>query len=320
MAFKSIPCTTWLTTAFLCLLLGCDSNQNNQDDDRRAGLKVVATTGHINAALREITAGTDVEVTLFCGPGVDPHSFSASTKHVMAMMDAHLIVYNGFHLEAKLAEHFEDSFKDKSWAMASCFPKEYRLDWKEDGKVDPDAPFDPHIWNHLPGWAKCVEGLAERLADADPENADTFRKNAQSYIQQIEETHIWANEQLAKIPPQNRTIVSAHDAFNYFANNYDLKTLAVLGIGNDAEADIRTMRQVAETVYQKRIPAIFLESITNPKVTEALSEACKSRGWEVQIVSQPLHSDDLGSEPPYDTFLGAFRANVELIVKSLNGK
>ena len=308
----------WLMTMIVGLLSGCEVNEYGGNYSGRAGLKVIATTGQINSAIKKITEGTDVNVTLFCGPGVDPHSFSASTKHVMAMMDANLIVYNGFHLEAKLAEHLEDSFSDKSWSMASAFPDQYRLDWQEDGEIDPDAPFDPHIWNHLPGWAKCVNGLAERLAEADPGNAEIFRNNADKYIKEIEETHRWAAETLKTIPKECRVIVSAHDAFSYFARNYDMETLAVLGIGNDAEADIRTMRNVAETIYQEKVPAIFLESITNPKVTEALSEACHARGWDVRIVSKPLYSDDLGSEPPYDTFLGAFRANVELMVESLN--
>jgi manganese/zinc/iron transport system substrate-binding protein len=301
-----------------CTLLGRNLLQlDDQSADRTSGLQVIATTGQINSALQHITAGTDVNVTLFCGPGVDPHSFGASTNHVAQMMGADLIIYNGFHLEAKLADHLHGSFKDKSWAMGSAFPARYRLDWVEDGKIDPDAPFDPHIWNHLPGWAECVSAMAEKLAEVDPNNADTFRKNAAQYVAEITQTHHWAAQTLSAIPRKHRYIVSAHDAFHYFAKNYDMQTMAVLGIGNDAEADIRTMREVASTICEKKIPAIFLESITNPKVTEALSEACRARGWDVKIVSQALYSDDLGEEPPVDTFLGAFKANVELMVQWL---
>ncbi|MCP4815587.1 MAG: zinc ABC transporter solute-binding protein, partial [Planctomycetaceae bacterium] len=83
------------------------------------------------------------------------------------------------------------------------------------------------------------------------------------------------------------------------------------------EADIKTMRQVAENVCEHRVPVIFLETITNPKVTMALQEACQSRDWEVQIASHSLYSDDLGESAPYDTFLGAFKSNVELISASL---
>ena len=96
-----------------------------------------------------------------------------------------------------------------------------------------------------------------------------------------------------------------------------MQTLAPLGVGNDAEADIQTMSNVAAEISEKKVPAIFLEAITNPKVSKALQEACKSRGWDVKIVSQQLYSDDLGEAAPQNTFLGAFRSNVEIIVENL---
>ncbi len=285
---------------------------------RPAGpLNLVATTGQINSALTAITAGSDATIKLFCGPGVDPHSFSASTNDIQAMKDADAIIYNGFHLEARLHEHLHDLFSDKAWAMASAFPDDARLEWLNDGRQDPDAPFDPHIWNHLPGWMASVAGLTEELVQLSPKHEELFRANSERYIQSIQTTHQWALELLQTIPQPRRFIVSAHDAFNYFAKVYDMKTLAVLGIGNDAEADIQTMQKVADTIVEKKIPVIFLEAITNPKVSVALKEACEGQDWKVKIVKQQLFSDDLGETPPLNEFLGAFRSNVEIIVDNL---
>jgi len=281
------------------------------------GLTLIATTGQVNAALQALTRGTGAKIKLFCGPGVDPHSFSASTRDIQAMKNCDAIIYNGFHLEARLDEHLHHTFGDKSWSMASVFPEENRLDWVEDGEADPNAPFDPHIWNHLPGWSKCVQGLAEHLMEIDPDHKDAYQKNLESYSTKIDTAHQWASEQLASIPQQRRYIVSAHDAFNYFAKVYSMQTLAPLGVGNDAEADIQTMSNVAAEISQKKVPVIFLEAITNPKVSKALQEACQSRGWEVKIVSQQLYSDDLGESAPQNTFLGAFRSNVEIMVENL---
>ncbi len=306
---------------FLVFLLGgCGSpgTNNTQGDDSSSGQRWVATTGQVYDALKRISAGTDVSIKLFCGPGIDPHSFSASTKDVRAMEDAEAIFYNGFHLEAKLHALLNDRYAQKSWAMASAFPEEDRLDWQEDGKIDPEAPFDPHIWNHLPGWSKCVEALIDHLCQIDPSQADLFRANGQKYLTEIQQAHQDALAEFSKIPPENRVLVSAHDAFHYFAEVYGFQTVAVLGIGNDAEADVKTISQVATTICDRRVPVIFLETITNRKVTEALQEACQARDWAVRIADEPLYSDDLGSEPPQDTFLGAFRSNVRLIASSLS--
>lgn len=314
-------CLLAVFSAVMILLSGCDpaksGDTQNGVSTGDAPLQLVATTGQINDALLNITKGTDANIHLFCGPGIDPHSFSASADDVQKMLDANLIVYNGFHLEAKLSEPLHDTFKNKSWSMASSFPKDARIDWLEDGEPDPDAPYDPHIWNHLPGWSVCVASLADQLADACPEHAETYRKNAAAYCQQIEELHQRTKTRLAQLPKQRRVLVSAHDAFNYFAKNYNMEPLAVLGIGNNPEADIRTMQKVANTICDKKIPAIFLESITNPKITDALKESCDSKGWEVKLIQQPLYSDDLGESAPQDTFLGAFQSNVDVIFEAL---
>lgn len=310
------PRTCLAVSLIPCLLtLGCVGSIASPPTSSK--LKWVATTGHIADALREISKGTDTEVTALCGPGVDPHSFSASTNDVSMMMEADAIFYNGFHLESKLHELLHDEFGGKSWSMASAFPDDARLDWTEDGEVDPEAPFDPHIWNHLPAWAKCIEELTQRACQIDPQNASTYQENGERYAADVRSMHEQATQLFETIPKERRVLVSAHDAFNYFAQVYDFETVAVLGIGNDAEADVKTIREVATIVCDKQVPVIFLESITNPKVTQALKEACEARDWNVEIAKQPLYSDDLGSEAPVNTFLGAFESNIQLIHGSL---
>lgn len=301
----------------LALSTGCRPADTPSGDTDSNQLKFVVTTGHIHDALTRITEGTDVELKLFCGPGVDPHSFSASTGDVKAMEAADAIFYNGFHLEAKLTDLLHGRYADKSWSMASAFPETERMDWKEDGEVDPEAPFDPHIWHHLESWAECTRALAAKVGEIDPANADLFQENGERYVTEILELHEWTKGKLSELPEDRRFLVSAHDAFNYFARAYGLETVAVLGVGNDPEADIQTMREVSQLISDRKVPVIFMESITNPKVTAALKEACESKGWNVEIADSRLYSDDLGEAAPHDTFLGAFRANVENIYGSL---
>ena len=281
---------------------------------------VVATTGHIHDALVNLTEGLPIELRLLCGPGVDPHSYAATTGDVSDMQRARAIVYNGFHLEAQLGEILEQGpMAERSWAMASAFPAARVLDWVEDGEVDPGAPHDPHIWNHLEGWGEAVEGLVSHMAGLFPEHAAGILGRGSDYLEEIREADRWARETLGALSRDQRVLVSGHDAFNYFAVAYDFDTHAVLGIGNDPEADIRTMQEIAQICADKKVPTIFLESITDPKVTKALEEACRGRGWTTSIAEQPLYSDDLGEEPPVDTYLGAFRTNVERIAAGLGG-
>ena len=301
------------------LLVGCFGVPDPKPETDDGRVRVVATTSQIADAMQQVlgSMSDQFEITRLCGPGVDPHSFSPSVADVRAMESADLIVFNGFHLEAKLDSLLHGRYETKSWAMAKAFPESARLAWVEDGQSDSSVAFDPHIWNHLEGWAECVEQMASQLSDLVPDRGDEIATAAAVYVAEIRAMHIEAQNRFAAIPRERRVLVSSHDAFNYFADVYEFDTLAVLGIGNDAEADVATMRQVAETVAERKVPVIFLESITNPKIAESLREATEARGWQVRIADRPLYSDDLGSEPPTDTFLGAFEHNVNLIAESL---
>lgn len=264
--------------------------------------------------------GVPVELRLLCGPGVDPHSYGATTRDVLDLERAKAIVYNGFHLEAQLGEVLErTSIEAKSFAMATAFPTAARIDWVEEGEVDANAPFDPHIWNHLPGWSTCVGELSAHLQGIFPEHAAAIAANGEQYIEKITEADLWAAERLSSLPEDRRVLISGHDAFNYFASRYGLETYAVLGVGNDPEADIRTVQEITGIVVERKVPTIFLESITPPRVTQSLEDACHAKGWKVKISDTPLYSDDLGDSAPADTYLGAFRMNVETIVAGLGG-
>jgi manganese/zinc/iron transport system substrate-binding protein len=320
--YRSLSATLQAPIALAGLMLASLVAACGSSSSSTAAPLIVATTGHIHDALLTLVKGTDIELKLLCGPGVDPHSYGASTKDVLAMERAQAIVFNGFHLEAQLGDVLaRESLAVKAWAMASAFPEEERLDWTEDGtpegEVDPDAPFDPHIWNHLPGWSACVAELTAHLTELFPEHAELLATNGADYRAQITEAHEWAQEQLQLIPESQRVLVSGHDAFQYFARQYGWETVAVLGVGNDPEADIKTMQSVSGFVVERKVPVIFLESITNPKVTKALEEACAGRGWAVRIADVPLYSDDLGEAPPVNTYLGAFRTNVETIIQAM---
>ena len=124
---------------------------------------VVVTTGQIHDAARAMVEGVPVQLKLLCGPGVDPHSYGASTRDVLAMDRAELIIFNGFHLEAQLSELLErEAIAEKSWSMAGASPTDRRLGWSDEGGEA--GSFDPHIWNDLEGWSICVEALSLELA------------------------------------------------------------------------------------------------------------------------------------------------------------
>jgi len=271
-----------------------------------ASLRVVATTGHIGDALTQIAPGLDVFVLV--GPGLDPHTYEASTRDIQRLRDADMVFWNALDLEAQMARQIR-SLGARQVALGEGVPEHLLLPF--------EGGVDPHIWNSTEIWTLVVDAIAETMATMVPELAETFRANAAAYALEIASADAYAREQLASVPPEHRFLVSGHDAFNYFAQAYGFEALAVEGISTADEASIQDLRELADFIAEQRVPVIFYENITDRQATDALREAVIARGWDVQIAEETLYSDSLGDAPPLDTYLGTFLHNVDVIVAAL---
>lgn len=299
-------------TAVVCLLLiassplfaGSEPEAATAED---APISILATTGHVGDAVLRIAPDADLFVLV--GPGLDPHTYEASTRDIEQMRNADIVFWNGLHLEAQMQDAIR-SLGDSQLELGEEIPKSMLLPWEDD-------LYDPHIWNSTEIWSLVVRSIAGKLSEMDPENATAYQQNANAYVEEIEEADAYAREQLASIPEENRVLVSGHDAFNYFADAYGFEALAIEGISTEDEASLQDLRDLADYIVENEVVAIFYENITNPQATIALQEAVAARGSSVQISEEELYSDALGDVAPLDTYLGTFRHNVDAIATSL---
>ncbi len=274
-----------------------------------AGLRVVATTGHIGDALARIAPELDVFVLV--GPGLDPHTYEASTRDIQRLRSADLVFWNALDLEAQMARQIR-SLGARQVALGERVPEDLLLPF--------EAGVDPHIWNSIEIWTLVVEAILETLVERLPEQADSLRANAEAYVAKLEEADAYASERLSAVPVGRRFIVSGHDAFNYFADAYGFVALAIEGISTADEASIQDLRELADFIVANRVPVIFYENITDRQATNALREAVRARGWEVRIAERTLYSDSLGDAPPLDSYLGTFLHNVDTIADALGAE
>ncbi|MBX3406762.1 MAG: zinc ABC transporter substrate-binding protein [Phycisphaeraceae bacterium] len=275
-------------------------------------LKVVATTGMIADAARNV-AGDRAEVTALMGPGVDPHLYKATPGDVRALQAADLILYNGLHLEGRLADVLVRLARTKSTVQVTESIDESLL------REPPEfaGHFDPHVWFDPTLWIKAVERTRDALAERDPASKATFAANADRYIAELRATHEWCRDQVNRIPRSDRVLVTAHDAFGYFGQAYGVEVHAIQGVSTDSEAALKDINALVDLLVQRRLPAVFIESSVPRKAVDALIEGCKARGHTVRVGGE-LYSDALGAPgTPGQTYLGMLRHNVETIVKAL---
>ena len=155
------------------------------------------------------------------------------------------------------------------------------------------------------------------LSALDPENAGAYQANAAAFAKELTELDAWVKQRIETIPPAQRVLVTAHDAFGYFGRRYGMEVMGLQGISTLSEAGLKDVDRVVETVAKRGIKAIFVESSVPRRSIEAVQAAVQSQGREVAIGGQ-LYSDALGAaDSPAGTYTGMVRANVDTIVNAL---
>ena len=300
-----------LLCTILIALAGCSPDRTAPRGDlAERPVRIVATTSMIADLAREI-GGDRVEVEGLMGPGVDPHLYKASEGDVSRMTEADLILYNGLHLEGKMVDILE-RLGDRTAAVTD------RID--RDRLVKPEVyegNFDPHVWMDVSMWKDAARTVADRLAALDTAHAAGYRARADEYLATLDSLDAWAEEQTARVPEDQRVLVTAHDAFGYFGLAYDFEVRGLQGISTATEAGTGDVQDLAEFVAEREIPAMFVESSVSARSIEAVREAVRARGFDVEIGGN-LYSDALGGAGSgADYSEGMIRHNVNTIVGAL---
>lgn len=299
---------------FLTVLLissGCDTK--TQNDVNTAGkIRVVTTIGMITDVVKQV-GGKQVEVIGLMGAGVDPHLYKPTARDIKRLSSASIIFYNGLHLESKMADKLADMSGDtKTVAVTESVNKELLLALSDD-----NGQYDPHLWFDVSLWMQVVEKVRDTLVAYKPNAKTDIMKNAENYLGELAELHQYVKAQAERVPVDQRVLVTAHDAFNYFGNAYGFEVRGLQGISTVAEASIADVQELAAFIAEHRIPAIFVESSVSVRSLEAVKAAVKSKGFEVQIGGE-LFSDAMGSEgTPEGTYVGMVRHNIDTIVTAL---
>ncbi len=296
----------------LPLLAGCGRVAGGQSQGGNGPLKAVATTTMITDLVQQI-GGERVQVTGLMGAGVDPHLYKASQRDVSTLDGADVIFYNGLFLEGKIGDVLEKVGKTKPVVQVTAAIPQDRLLASEDYADQ----FDPHVWFDVSLWRYTIDPVVEQLSRLDPEGASYYRGRGDDYQRQLDELDAYVERRIAEVPPGQRALVTAHDAFNYFGRRYGLEVRGLQGISTEVEAGSRDVQEITAFLAERRIKAIFVESSVPRRNIEAVQAASRARGWEVAIGGE-LYSDALG-EPgtPAGTYTGTVRANVDLIVEAL---
>jgi zinc/manganese transport system substrate-binding protein len=307
-----------VTTAALVLLSGCGSDSDDTAADGGASsgtqLAVVATTPEVADFARAI-GGSDVTVTQIIKPNVDPHEYEPTPADIQAIGAAKIVVKNGVGLEEWLDQTIE-SAGFKGTVVDSSQGVQLR---KGDPGNEEMADGDPHIW-HNPQNAKImVTNIEKAFTAADSAHAATFAKNLTDYSVKLDKLDADNEAAFAKIPAEQRKLVTNHDAFGYYVDRYQLQFVGsvIPSLDTSAELSAQQLNDLVAKIKATGTKAVFTESSLPPKSAEAIA---KQAGVKIVSGEDALYGDSLGAEgTPQGTYLGAEQHNTEVITSALAG-
>ena len=264
-------------------------------------IQVVASFSILGDMVRQVT-GDLAEVTTIVGPDADAHVYEPSTSDAKAVAGADVIFVNGLGFETWSNTLIETSGGDAQVFVAT------------EG-VEPllvDGEIDPHAWNALTNGMIYVRNIAAGMAKADAANAATYRANADAYVEQLSKVHDNAVSEFSALPEERRTVVTAHDAFGYLEQAYDLTFLAPVGIDTDAEPSASDLAALIDHLNEIGAGALFVENITSPALVEQIS---RETGLEI---GGRLFSDALSEKGgPATSYVAMFEHNLRALITAL---
>ena len=280
-------------------------------------LPVVASFSILGDFVKEV-GGERVAVTTLVGPNGDAHVYSPTPADAKAMAGAKLIVINGLKFEGWMTRLIKSSGAKATVATATTgiTPLEAEDDHDHDKKGHAHGHdhggVDPHAWQSVANAKVYIANIRNALTTADPAGQASYEANATRYLAQLDAVEAEVKAAVAHIPADRRKAITSHDAFGYFVKAYGIEFIAPQGVSTEAEASAKDVGRIIRQIKAEKIPAVFLENVTNPRLVERIAKESGAK------IGGRIFSDALSdADGPAGTYIAMMKHNISQIEKAL---
>ena len=265
-------------------------------------LNVVASFSILGDFVRNV-GGDRVNVTTLVGADSDAHVYVPAPADAKKVAEAKLVVVNGLGFEGWLSRLLKSAGGKASVVTATSGIAPLKL----------GSDSDPHAWQSVGNAKIYVANIRDALVAAAPADADGFKSRANAYLADLDALEREVRAAIATIPESRRKVISTHSAFGYFAAAYGIEFIAPLGVSTESEASARDIARIITQVRAARIPAVFLENITDPRLMGRIAAETGAR------VGGTLYSDSLtGEKGDSPTYIAMVRHNIKALTSALS--
>jgi zinc/manganese transport system substrate-binding protein len=270
-------------------------------------LKVLASFSILGDFVKNV-GGNRVEVTTLVGPNGDAHVYAPAPADAKKAADAGLVVTNGLGFEGWMGRLVTASGTKAPIVVATDGITVRKIE-----AANGRGSVDPHAWQSVTNAKVYVSNIYKAMAAADPDGKVTYEANTAAYLRKLDALDLEVKMAIDTIPPERRRVISTHDAFGYFEQNYGVDFIAPQGVSTDSEPSARDIARIITQIKRLKIPAVFLENVTDPRLMQQIAKESGAH------VGGTLYSDALtdgkGEAPDY---IALMRHNLKEITAALS--
>jgi zinc/manganese transport system substrate-binding protein len=308
-------------------------------------LFVLATCGLSAAPLRIVTlnsvlaefassiGGPDATVECLIPGGSDPHGFSPSPADLKRLFQADLVIASGFGMEPWLdklvsAKGLQGALLDVSTAVQNpvCSVEEEQAAQSRTHASDLPSPVesqavgvhhehgerDPHWWHSVSASRDVCRAILQRCAESDASHRAAFQSRWEQLDARLAALEGWVQSEVSKLPVSRRHLVTSHDAFGYFARDFQFQVHPLTGVNPEAEPDARALVGLIQFIRREQIRSVFADNTENPRLLAAM---LKESG---ATLGGTLYADGPGAPAsPASTYEAMIRHNTRTIIEAL---
>lgn len=296
----------------------CFKTENVESSDNK--LQIVATLFPQYDFAKHV-AGDKANVKLLLNSGVEAHNYEPTAKDMITIVNkAELFIYTGEELEpwtSSIVNNLENTnckivnisnginlIKIEDFE-AKHLNSEILLDEHE----EEEEIYDEHIWLSTKNACIMINNICEELSIIDQENADYYRKNADSYIAEI--SKIDSNlKEIVNEAKRKEIAVGGEFAYSYLVEEYGLNFVSVYNnCGAGEDPSIAKVKSVIDYINKYKLPAVFYEELSEGTIAKMIAEETNAE----PLVLYSIHNGNIEE----DTYVSLMEKNLENLKKAL---
>lgn len=208
--------------------------------------------------------------------GVEAHGFDPNPSEIAKLSKSDLFITSSDSMEpwkdkiVKSLKIEQKVFDMSNHVKLREIKEEVHHEEENEHHTHEHEGIDPHYWVSLNNYILMTEAITKLFIEKDTQNKDFYIQNSNNYLTKIKALKNKYDSTLATCT--NKKILVNHDAFGYFADDYNVKQYTISGMSPEDKPSAKQIAELINLVKNEKINTVFFEEFASPKVAQTIAK------------------------------------------------